>query len=176
MEWKRNNKVIEENIVDYLEKLFDEQLANNRILNVSIGTDSQKITGTLYKFATVIVITTTEDLGSGVIVGRGGMIIYATYNHDFMKKEIDGKKRDKELVNERMVFEVGKSIEVATQVAELLDLYEIPLAIHADINPNPKHESNKALQSAVGYILGMGYDFKIKPEAYAASTVADNKC
>jgi len=104
------------------------------------------------------------------------MIIYATYNHDFMKKEIDGKKRDKELVNERMVFEVGKSIEVATQVAELLDLYEIPLAIHADINPNPKHESNKALQSAVGYILGMGYDFKIKPEAYAASTVADNKC
>jgi len=176
MEWKRNNKVIEENIVDYLEKLFDEQLANNRILNVSIGTDSQKITGTLYKFATVIVITTTEDLGGGVIVGRGGMIIYATYNHDFMKKEIDGKKRDKELVNERMVFEVGKSIEVATQVAELLDLYEIPLAIHADINPNPKHESNKALQSAVGYILGMGYDFKIKPEAYAASTVADNKC
>jgi predicted RNase H-related nuclease YkuK (DUF458 family) len=176
MEWKRNNKVIEENIVDYLEKLFDEQLANNRILNVSIGTDSQKITGTLYKFATVIVITTTEDLGGGVIVGRGGMIIYATYNHDFMKKEIDGKKRDKELVNERMVFEVGKSIEVATQVAELLDLYEIPLAIHADINPNPKHESNKALQSAVGYILGMGYEFKIKPEAYAASTVADNKC
>jgi predicted RNase H-related nuclease YkuK (DUF458 family) len=176
MEWKRNNKIIEGNIVDYLEKLFDEQLANNRILNVSIGTDSQKITGTLYKFATVIVITTTEDLGGGVIVGRGGMIVYATYNYDFMKKEIDGKKRDKELVNERMVFEVGKSIEVATQVAELLDLYEIPLAIHADINPNPKHESNKALQSAVGYILGMGYDFKIKPEAYAASTVADNKC
>ncbi len=176
MKWIRHHKVIEEPIVDYLEKLFDEQLANNRILNVSIGTDSQKITGTLYKFATVIVITTTEDLGGGVIVGRGGMIISATYNHDFMKKEVDGKKRDKELVNERMVFEVGKSIEVATQVAELLDLYEIPLAIHADINPNPKHESNKALQSAVGYILGMGYDFKIKPDAYAASTVADNKC
>lgn len=176
MKWIRHHKVIEESIVDYLEKLFDEQLANNRILNVSIGTDSQKITGTLYKFATVIVITTTEDLGGGVIVGRGGMIISATYNHDFMKKEVEGRKRDKELVNERMVFEVGKSIEVATEVAELLDLYEIPLAIHADINPNPKHESNKALQSAVGYILGMGYDFKIKPESYAASTIADKKC
>jgi predicted RNase H-related nuclease YkuK (DUF458 family) len=176
MKWIRHHKVIEESIVDYLEKLFDEQLANNRILNVSIGTDSQKITGTLYKFATVIVITTTEDLGGGVIVGRGGMIISATYNHDFMKKDMDGRKRDKELVNERMVFEVGKSIEVATQVAELLDLYEIPLAIHADINPNPKHESNKALQSAVGYILGMGYDFKIKPESYASSSIADKLC
>ena len=104
------------------------------------------------------------------------MIISATYNHDFMKKETDGRKRDKELVNERMVFEVGKSIEVATQVAELLDVYEIPLEIHADINPNPKHNSNKALQSAVGYILGMGYDFKIKPESYASSNIADKLC
>ena len=176
MEWKRNGKIIEENLVDYLEKLFDEQLEKNRIMKVSIGTDSQKIKGTLYKFATVILISTTEDLGGGVIVGRGGMIIASTYNHDFMKKDVDGRKRDKELVNERMVFEVGKSIEVATEIAELLDVYEIPLEIHADINPNPKHDSNKALQSAVGYILGMGYEFKIKPEAWAASTAADRKC
>ncbi len=176
MEWKRNGKVIEEPLVDYLEKLFDEQLEKNRMMKVSIGTDSQKIKGTLYKFATVILISTTEDLGGNVIVGRGGMIIAATYNHDFMKKDVDGRKRDKELVNERMVFEVGKSIEVATEIAELLDVYEIPLEIHADINPNPKHDSNKALQSAVGYILGMGYEFKIKPEAWAASTAADRKC
>ena len=176
MKWIRNNKVIEEPIVDYLEKLFDEQLAKNYNFKVSIGTDSQKISKTLYKFATVILITSTENLGSGVIWGRGGMIISATYNHDFMKKEVDGKKRDKELVNERMVFEVGKSIEVATQIAELLDLYEIKMEIHADINPDPKHESNKALQSAVGYILGMGYDFKIKPDSYASSNCADKLC
>jgi predicted RNase H-related nuclease YkuK (DUF458 family) len=47
--------------------------------------------------------------------------------------------------------------------------------IHADINPNPKHDSNKALQQAVGYILGMGYDFKIKPEA-PSSNCADRFC
>jgi predicted RNase H-related nuclease YkuK (DUF458 family) len=176
MKWKRNGKLIEEPIVDYLEKLFDEQLEKNRILKVSIGTDSQKLSKTLYKFATVILISTSEDLGGGVIVGRGGMIVAATYTHDFMKKTENPKLRDKELVNERMVFEVGKSIEVASEVAILLDLYEIPLEIHADINPDPKHDSNKALQSAVGYILGMGYDFKIKPEAWAASTAADRKC
>jgi len=176
MEWKRNGKLIEGELVDYLQNLFDEQMEKNRTLKVSIGTDSQKIKGTLYKFATVILITATEDLGGGVIWGRGGMIISATYNHDFMKKDVDGRKRDKELVNERMVFEVGKSIEVATQIAELLDVYEIPLEIHADINPNPKHDSNKALQSAVGYILGMGYEFKIKPESFAASNGADRFC
>ena len=176
MKWTRNKKLIEETLVDYLEKLFDEELEKNKILKVSIGTDSQKLSKTLYKFATVILISTSEDLGGGVIVGRGGMIIASTYTHDFKKKGDDAKLRDKELVNERMVFEVGKSIEVATQIAELLDLYEIPLEIHADINPNPKHESNKALQSAVGYILGMGYEFKIKPEAWASSCGADKLC
>jgi hypothetical protein len=34
-----------------------------------------------------------------------------------------------------MVYEVGKS-EVAYGIAPLLDLYDIPLEIHADINPD----------------------------------------
>lgn len=168
MKWKRNDKVIEEPIVDYLEKLFEEELAKGRNLKVSVGTDSQK-SGKSYKFATVILITTSEDLGGGVIVGRGGMIVAATYFHEF-------KQTSKELVNERMVFEVGKSVEVAYEIAPLLDLYDIKMEIHADINPDPKHESNKALQQAVGYILGMGYEFKVKPDAWAASNAADKKC
>ncbi len=168
MKWKRNDIVIEEPIVEYLEKLFDIEKARGYDLKVSVGTDSQK-SGRGYKFATVILITTSEDLGGGIIVGRGGILIAATYHHDF-------KTRNKELVNERMVFEVGKSVEVAYEIAPLLDLYEIPLEIHADINPDPKWESNKALQQAVGYILGMGYAFKVKPDAPAASNGADKLC
>lgn len=169
MKWKRNEVVITEPIVDYLEKLFEEEKAKGFDLKVSVGTDSQKGGGPgTYKFATVILITTSQDLG-GVVVGRGGMIIAATYYNTF-------KQRAKELVNERMVFEVGKSVEVAYEIAQLLDLYDIPLEIHADINPDPAHASNKALQEAVGYILGMGYSFKVKPEAWAASTAADKKC
>jgi predicted RNase H-related nuclease YkuK (DUF458 family) len=85
--------------------------------------------GKIYKFATVILITSSQDLGGGVIVGRGGKIIAATYMHDF-------KQANKALVNERMVYEVGKSVEVAYGIAPLLDLYDIPLEIHADINPD----------------------------------------
>jgi predicted RNase H-related nuclease YkuK (DUF458 family) len=175
MKWKRNEKIIEEPIVEYLEKVLENELDKNHILSVSVGTDSQKISKLLYRFATVILIRVTEDLGGGVIVGRGGMIISSTYMHEFKSKTL-GKNRDIELINERMVFEVGKSIEVAGEIAELLDLYEVKMEIHADINPDPKHDSNKALQQAVGYILGMGYDFKIKPDAWAASSAADNKC
>lgn len=169
MKWKRNDVVITEPINDYLEKIFEEEKAKGFDLKVSVGTDSQKGGGPgSYKFATVILITTSEDLG-GVRVGRGGMIVAATYYNVF-------KQKAKELVNERMVYEVGKSVEVAYQIAPLLDLYEIPLEIHADINPDPAHDSNKALQEAVGYILGMGYSFKVKPDAWAASTAADKKC
>jgi predicted RNase H-related nuclease YkuK (DUF458 family) len=168
MKWKRNEMVINESIIDCLTKIFDEELEKGYGLKVCVGTDSQKSGAGSYKFATVILITTTEDLG-GITVGRGGIILSTTYYNSF-------KKRDKELVNERMVYEVGKSVEVAYEIAELLDLYDIKLEIHADINPDPKWESNKALQAAVGYILGMGYEFKVKPEAWAASTAADKKC
>jgi predicted RNase H-related nuclease YkuK (DUF458 family) len=170
MKWKRDKEVIQEPILEYLERIFDEELARGFKLTVSIGTDSAR-TGKPghYNFATVILISTSEDLGGGVIVGRGGLVIYATFQHQF-------QRRAKELVNERMVFEVSKSVEVAYEVAPLLDLYDIVLEVHADINPNPIHESNKALQQAVGYILGMGYQFKIKPDAISASYEADRLC
>jgi len=167
MKWKRNDKLIEEPIIDYLERIFEEEMAKGFTLKVYVGTDSQK-SGRGYKFATVILITTKEDL-IGTTVGRGGIIIAATYHQEF-------KLKNKELVNERMVFEVGKSVEAAYEIAPLLDLYDIPLEIHADINPNPNFESNKALQQAVGYILGMGYDFKVKPESFCATHCADNFC
>lgn len=167
MKWKRNNIVLKESIVEYLEKIFDEEIAKGYKLRVSVGTDSQKAGKGSYQFAIVILITTSEDLGGGVTVGRGGIVVSTTFFHTF-------KAKDKELVNERMVFEVGKSVEAAYEIAPLLDLYEIPLEIHADINPDPKHESNKALQQAVGYILGMGYEFKVKPDAPTASHCADH--
>lgn len=172
MKWKRNEVLINEPIVDYLEKLIEAELERGYMMKVSVGTDSQKAGGKgNYKFATVILITTTEDLGSGIVVGRGGMIISSTYYNQFKVT-----KGDKELVNERMVFEVGKSVEVAYEIAPLLDLYDISMEIHADINPDPLHESNKAIQSAVGYILGMGFDFKVKPDSYAATNCADKFC
>ena len=181
MNWKRVNQgPIREPILEYLEKLFDEQLKRGLRLRVAVGTDSQK-RGKGYSFATVILIITSESMGieNGVeiFVGRGGMIIGAQYWEE-LKASTNGKKhRELEVLNQRMLMEVGKSIEVATEIEPLLSLYNIPLEIHADINPDPnKGLSNSSLSAAVGYILGMGYDFKVKPDAWAASKAADNLC
>jgi predicted RNase H-related nuclease YkuK (DUF458 family) len=166
MKWERAGVKINIPIKEYLENLIKEELALNHILTVSIGTDSQRCgNGKNYKFATVIMITVKEDIG-GVVIGRGGKIISSTYF-------ITTFNTNKEGVNERMLTEVSKSIEVAYDIADLLDGYKIKMDIHADINPDPKWESNKALSQAIGYILGMGYEFKVKPMAWAASYCGD---
>jgi len=165
MKWKRAGKDIGLPLIEYLENLIQEEKALNHDLRIAVGTDSQRY-GRKYKFATVILITVRENLGGGVIVGRGGKILYGTYIMELYA-------RDKEGVNERMMIEVGKSMEIAYQINPLLERFGIKMEIHADINPDPKWESNKALSNAIGYILGMGYDFKVKPAAFAASYCGD---
>jgi len=159
--WQRLNEgPIKVPILEYLEKIFEEQTDLGNKIKVCVGTDSQQH-GKTWKFATVILLIVEDSAG----VGKGGKIIYSQY-----------KTKDKMEINERMVREVAKSVEVAYEIFDLVDLYDFNLEIHADINPDPKWKSNKALSEAVGYILGMGYDFKIKPDAWASSKAADKLC
>jgi predicted RNase H-related nuclease YkuK (DUF458 family) len=106
--------------------MFEDIISKGISFKVSIGTDSQK-NGIIHKCYSNF-ISTSENLGGGVIVGRGGKVIHSTYTHQF-------KSRDKELVSERMIFEVGKSIEVAYELSPLLESYGFNVEIHADINP-----------------------------------------
>lgn len=182
MNWKRVKQgSINEPIIDYLEKIFDDELAKGNRVKVAVGTDSQKA-GKGYKFATVILVIVEKNLGlekdgSEIWKGDGAMIIFTTFWEEMKASTKAKKHREIEVLNQRMLLEVSKSIEVAYEIAPLLDLYGIKLEIHADINPDPnKGLSNGALGEAVGYILGMGYDFKVKPEAWAASKAADNLC
>lgn len=73
----------------------------------------------------------------------------------------------------RMILEVSRSVEVAYSLCDVFDRYDVELEIHADINTDPYFASNKALKEAMGYILGMGFVFKAKPDAFASSSCAD---
>jgi len=174
MKWKRVSKgYIDEPLIEYLEKIFDEEMANGHEIKVCIGTDSKRRGGG-YQFATAIVIALSECVGKDkfgrdTYKGKGGILLGAAY---FDGTQVKGKAG----VKERMIKEVSKTIEVACEISPLLDLYDIKLEIHADINPDIKFDSNKALNEAVGYMLGMGYDFKLKPDAWAASKGADRLC
>ena len=76
-------------------------------------------------------------------------------------------------IKERMISEVARSVQVAYSLCDLLDKYKIELEVHADINTDPEFPSYVALKEAMGYILGMGFIFKAKPDAFASSCCAD---
>jgi len=76
-------------------------------------------------------------------------------------------------IKERMIREVSSSVQLAYQLCHILDKYNVALEVHADINTDPTFKSNVALKDAMGYILGMGFVFKAKPDAFASSCCAD---
>lgn len=125
---------------------------NGYRLKVCIGTDSQ-VKGPETEFATVIVFLRE---------GHGGFM--------FIHNE---KTRKQYPIKERMLVEVAKSIEIAYELCDLFTEYNVDMEVHADINTNPHFKSNEALREAMGYILGMGFAFKAKPEAFASSSCAN---
>ena len=156
MNWRRlNGQPIELPIKEAVKTTILREQANGYDLKVCIGTDSQ-VYGETIEFATVIVF---------LRVKRGGFM--------FIHKE---KSNQKMSIKERMITEVGKSVQVAYSLCDLLDKYNVALEVHADINTDPHFQSNVALKEAMGYILGMGFEFKAKPDAFASSSCADKVC
>lgn len=153
MQWRRlNGQRIEQPLLEAVEQTIQREKAAGYQLKVCIGTDSQVI-GSEVHFATVIVFLREK---------RGGFMF------------ISNEKSERVMsLRERMILEVGRSVEVAYSLCTLLDLYDVALEVHADINTDPAFESNQALKEAMGYILSMGFVFKAKPDAFASSSCAD---
>ncbi len=153
MNWRRlNGDKITLPIKDAVEQAIVRETEQGHSLKVCIGTDSQ-VRGTVVEFATVIVFLREK---------KGGFMFISNY-----------KRENKMSLRERMITEVAKSVEIAYALCDLLDLYDVALEVHADINTDPHFQSNTALKEAMGYILGMGFVFKAKPDAFASSSCAD---
>jgi predicted RNase H-related nuclease YkuK (DUF458 family) len=72
----------------------------------------------------------------------------------------------------RMMQEVQKITSIATALIDVI--IERDFEIHLDINPNKMYGSNCALGQATGYVWGiLGVEPIVKPDSWAASTVAD---
>jgi uncharacterized protein len=153
MRWRKfTGEPIHLPIKEAVEEAIERETASGNKLKVCIGTDSQ-VKGAETEFATVIVFLRE---------GRGGFMF------------IHNEKTTKQFsIKERMLVEVAKSIEIAYELCDLFTLYDVEMEVHADINTNPSFKSNEALREAMGYILGMGFAFKAKPEAFASSSCAN---
>ncbi|WP_017257601.1 ribonuclease H-like YkuK family protein [Pedobacter arcticus] len=153
MSWKKfSGEILHNPILKEVESTIEREYLQGNRLKVCIGTDSQ-VKGSVTDFATVIVFLREH---------RGGFM--------YINQERTSQKMT---IKERMLSEVQKSIECAYAICPLLDLYHVDLEVHADINTSPSFKSNVALHEAMGYILGMGFVFKAKPEAFASSYCAN---
>lgn len=153
MHWRKfSGESIDLPIKTAVENAIKRETNQSYKLKVCIGTDSQ-VKGKETEFATVIVFLRE---------GHGGFMFLhnETTSHQYSIKE-------------RMLVEVAKSIEIAYELCDLFTLYDVDMEVHADINTNPQFKSNEALKEAMGYILGMGFAFKAKPEAFASSSCAN---
>jgi hypothetical protein len=153
MGWRRlNGQRIKEDIKEVVKQTILDEREKGFKLKICIGTDSQ-VRGGIIEFATVIVFIREK---------KGGFMY------------IQNTKTNKPMgLRERMIIEVGKSVETAYMLCDMLDRYRVPLEVHADINTDPHFRSNVAFKEAMGYIMGMGFVFKAKPEAFASTSCAD---
>ena len=153
MKWRRlNGQVLNNDLKSEVSRTILRETELGHKLKICIGTDSQ-VRSDVIEFATVIVFV-REHKG-------GFMFIHNSQIHRAMT------------LRERMILEVAKSVEVAYNLCDTLDKYDVELEVHADINTDPQFKSNTALKEAMGYILSMGFVFKAKPEAFASSSCAD---
>ncbi len=119
-----------------------------------IGTDSQfrDITTT---FVTAIVIHRK---------GKGGRYFYSN----------EYKKMKRTALHQRLFYEASKSLSVASMLVDKMSengFSDLNVEIHLDIGK--KGDTRELIRELVGMITGSGFDARIKPESYGASTVAD---
>lgn len=152
-QWRKfNGEMISKSIQDEVRSMVIREKEIGHELKVCIGTDSQ-VKSSITEFATVIVF---------IRKGKGGFM----YIHNEVTKH-------KMSIKQRMLFEVAMSVDVAYSLCNIFTFHNVDMEIHADINTNPNFKSNDALKEAMGYILGMGFAFKAKPEAFASSCCAN---
>ena len=134
-----------------------EQIKKHTLLNgtIYLGTDSFFIKNKCI-FATAICLY-------GADKQKGGRYFYT--------KSSLNKKQFPEL-SIRMIKEAENTINLANTI-----MYDIPsakLELHLDISPQESREGTSHLaKMLIGYVKGSGYECKIKPDAFAAASIAD---
>jgi len=90
----------------------------------------------------------------------------------YFVKRISFRKVKFPTLVQRITAEVQKSIEVAASLLEFIPVIDIE--IHLDISGSNKNEGTSRFSDMlVGYARGAGFTTKIKPDAPAASSIAD---
>jgi len=130
-------------------------------------------------------ITNYTNLGGTVYVGADSMLYNTSCSfasviamHDrnkkiakyfYKKKKILGTKYSN--LELKILEEVQLSIECANFVLSLCPSAQIE--VHVDIGCNKRNLTSKFYNLIKGWLKGLGFEFKVKPDSWASSSIAD---
>lgn len=117
-----------------------------------VGTDSQF--GVETCFVTAIVVHRR---------GKGARYYYSR-----------NRERVSRSLRQRIFYETARSLGLASQLAERLaenGYADMNVEIHLDVGENGR--TRELIREVVGMVVGSGFDARIKPDSFGASTVAD---
>ena len=139
-------------VISKISEFVDSNL--DRRFRIIVGADSQL--NNIKKSADFVVAIIIHRVGAGGIY--------------FWKRE---NRPGPYALKQRMIDEALFSLETAYNLVQALNregLYEM-MEIHVDVGQ--KGPTREVISEVVGMIRGNGFSVKIKPDAYAASKVAD---
>lgn len=114
-----------------------------------IGTDSQT-KGRRTKFSTVL-IAFKEGTGA-----HGVEHLSVEYNIRNLR--------------DQLIQETWLSIDLAQKVSSMVDK---DVTIHMDVSQDPKFKSGRYKKELTGFVKGFGFNYELKPNSWAASSIAD---
>ncbi len=121
---------------------------------LTIGTDSLPNNKEKICFVTAVIIHR---------VGKGARYYYCRQN----EKQMTG-------LRQRIYYETYSSLEVAARLtAKLAENGKSDLNIEIHLDVGEKGDTKDMIKEVVGMVIGSGFAACIKPDSYAASTVAD---
>ena len=84
------------------------------------------------------------------------------------------RERVGDSLRQRIFYETSRSLGLAGRLAESLaqnGYADLNVEIHLDVGENGR--TRGLIREVVGMVVGSGFDARIKPDSYGASTVAD---
>jgi predicted RNase H-related nuclease YkuK (DUF458 family) len=112
---------------------------------------------------------------------RGGNCIFATviafHNNEkkiatYYYKKFRSTNPEYKNLKSKITEEVSLSVQAAQKVNECSPSTKVE--VHVDIGLNKENKTRVMMPTVTGWISGMGFGLKVKPDSWASSSIADN--
>ena len=147
-----------EQIPDKLNIFYNSHTKYGEPIEITIGTDSQNKDNST-KIVSVVSI---------ICKGHGGIFFHRILYRPLILS-----------VKEKLETETNLSLEIAQDLITILEhnfeemFLNCPISIHIDAGNAPHGKTRDLIQALTGWVHAMGYDCEVKPNSYAASSIAD---